>query len=158
MNHVTQNQNHDDKKTTGSSHQADASSGTDDKKTTTSAKGNDMANDDKKQAGSANKQNDADEKKSAGSAKNAKEQDDDSSDVGEGLDMKAANFVDEVRGVAQIVFDRLVEEAKERPRVALGIAAGIGFALGGALWTRAGRTILLTGVEYAALRIASNNS
>jgi hypothetical protein len=44
---------------------------------------------------------------------------------------------------------KLIAEARQRPYVALSIAAGVGFVLGGGLSTRAGRLALLGTVECA---------
>ena len=50
---------------------------------------------------------------------------------------------------ANAALTTLREETKRRPELALGVALGVGFVLGGGLSTRFGRLILLGGVELA---------
>ena len=45
------------------------------------------------------------------------------------------------------------EQARERPYVFLGVAAGIGFVLGGGLASRLGTTLLGFGSRFAASRL-----
>lgn len=70
---------------------------------------------------------------------------------------QATSLGAELLGVGRAVVDRVVAETKARPRIALGIAVALGFVLGGGLWTRAGRVILLAGAEYAVRRMARSS-
>jgi len=45
------------------------------------------------------------------------------------------------------------EQARERPHVALGVAAGVGFILGGGLASRLGGTLLSVGTRLVATRL-----
>ena len=45
------------------------------------------------------------------------------------------------------------EQTRERPHVALGVAAGVGFVLGGGLASRLGGTLLSVGTRLVATRL-----
>jgi len=45
------------------------------------------------------------------------------------------------------------EQTRERPHVALGVAAGVGFVLGGGLASRLGGTLLSVGTRFVATRL-----
>lgn len=76
------------------------------------------------------------------------ESDDIGVDVAGDVSSKLSSLADLARNAGE----KLLDVTRERPALALSVAAGAGFVLAGGLSTKAGRVALMSIVEYAVFR------